>query len=98
MDPDFDISKFVGAASAPVALVIATAVFLSNLTTRWWAISGIFRQLTGEYRVMDREGGHPELIKSDVRSSIFYPTAAITAVGDDGACIGNPILHPDRSF
>jgi hypothetical protein len=47
---DLDISRFVGAASAPVALIIATSIFLSNLTTKWWAMTGVYRALSGEYR------------------------------------------------
>ena len=59
MNPNLDVAKFVGAASAPVALIIATAIFLSNLSTKWWAMSGMFRQLSGEYRQMEQRDGAP---------------------------------------
>jgi hypothetical protein len=53
MPPNFDLTQFVGAASAPVALIIATSIFLSNLTTNWWSMSQIYRGLTSEYRSID---------------------------------------------
>ena len=50
MSQPIDISKFVGAASAPVALIIATSIFVSNLTGRFTAMDAIARQLSTEYR------------------------------------------------
>jgi hypothetical protein len=52
--PHIDLAKLVGAASAPVALIIATSIFLSNLTGKYGAMFAETRQLFGEYR--DREG------------------------------------------
>ncbi len=72
MDPNFDIAKFVGAASAPVTLIIATVLFLANLTTRWWAVSGLFHQLTGEYRAMGPDHGSTRSDK--VRLQVGYYT------------------------
>jgi hypothetical protein len=57
MGQHFDLAKFVGAASAPVALIIATSIFLSNLTTKWWAVNGTFRGMAGELRALDDQRG-----------------------------------------
>lgn len=35
MDPKFDLAKLVGAASAPVALIIATCIYLGNLLNQY---------------------------------------------------------------
>jgi hypothetical protein len=48
--PPFDLATLVGAASAPVALIIATSIFLSNLTGKSGAMFAEARQLFGEYR------------------------------------------------
>lgn len=45
-----DVPKLVGAASAPVALIIATAIFLGNLGGKYAMIAGTFRQISDEYR------------------------------------------------
>ena len=45
-----DVAKLVGAASAPVALIIATSIFLSNLSGKYGMMSGIFREVSNEYR------------------------------------------------
>ena len=50
MDPHFDLAKFVGAASAPVALIIATSIIVSNLGGRYAALAGFFRGATAELR------------------------------------------------
>ena len=48
--PPLDVAKFVGAASAPVALIIATSIFLSNLGAKYALLSGTFRELSNEFR------------------------------------------------
>ena len=50
MTPQLDVGKLVGAASAPVALIIASCIFLGNLGGKYAMLMGIFRQLSGEYR------------------------------------------------
>jgi hypothetical protein len=50
MDPHFDLAKFVGAASAPVALIIATSIIVSNLGGRYAVLAGFFRGATAELR------------------------------------------------
>ena len=50
MSQPLDIAKFVGAASAPVALIIATSIFVSNLTGRFTAMDTVARQMATEYR------------------------------------------------
>jgi hypothetical protein len=56
MDVRFDLAKLVGSASAPVALIIATSIFLSNLTTKYDAMFAAARALFVEYR--DDNHGH----------------------------------------
>jgi hypothetical protein len=51
--PPLDIAKLVGAASAPVALIIATSIFLSNLGAKYALLTGMFRELSNEFRKMD---------------------------------------------
>lgn len=53
MDPKFDVAEFVGAASAPVALIIATSIFLSNLGTKYGMLGTVFRQISTEFREHD---------------------------------------------
>jgi polyferredoxin len=62
-----DVAKFVGAASAPVALIIATSIFLSNLTTKWWSMTGAFRSLTGEYRGAEIDGHRKDSVKRQLK-------------------------------
>src|SRR3954452_20931765 len=51
MDPSkLDLAKFVGAASAPVALIISTSIFLSNLTAKYVPMVSQLRSLTEEWR------------------------------------------------
>jgi len=45
-----DLAKFVGAASAPVALIISTSIFLSNLTAKYVPMVTQLRSLTEEKR------------------------------------------------
>jgi predicted metal-binding membrane protein len=52
MTQHIDIAKLVGAASAPVALIIATSIFLSNLGAKYAMMAGVFRSLSEEYRGM----------------------------------------------
>ena len=65
MDPHFDLAKFVGAASAPVALIIATSIIVSNLGGRYAALAGFFRGATAELRdAGGRESPRaPEIVK-----------------------------------
>ena len=50
MNPQLDVGKLVGAASAPVALIIATSIFLGNLGGKYAMLTGAFGQIAGEYR------------------------------------------------
>ncbi len=54
MDPHLDVGKLVGAASAPVALIIATSIFLGNLGGKYAMLVAIFRQIAGEYRGIEQ--------------------------------------------
>ena len=45
-----DLAKFVGAASAPVALIISASIFLSNLTAKYVPMFSQLRALTEECR------------------------------------------------
>jgi hypothetical protein len=45
-----DLAKFVGAASAPVALIISASIFLSNLTAKYVPMFSQLRTLTEETR------------------------------------------------
>lgn len=51
--PPLDIAKLVGAASAPVALIIATSIFQANLGAKYALITGVFRELSNEFRKME---------------------------------------------
>ena len=66
MSQSFDIAKLVGAASAPVALIIATSIFLSNLTARFTAMFTAARQLTGEFR-QDKDKHEPDKRSESLR-------------------------------
>ncbi len=51
MDPaNLDLAKLVGAASAPVALIISTSIFLSNLTSKYVPSFARLRTLAEEIR------------------------------------------------
>src|SRR5947208_6066363 len=50
MDQNVDLAKLVGAASAPVALIIATCIYLGNLSTKYNTIFQQIRSLTQELR------------------------------------------------
>lgn len=50
MQMQIDVPKLVGAASAPVALIIATSIFLGNLGGKYAMLAGTFRQISDEYR------------------------------------------------
>ena len=51
MDPHhFDLAKLVGAASAPVALIISTSIFMSNLTGKYVPSFMQLRAMSDEIR------------------------------------------------
>src|SRR5215218_1670923 len=50
MPQNIDLAKLVGAATSPVALIIAASILLGNLTTRYNAASDRLRMFTGELR------------------------------------------------
>lgn len=52
-----DLAKLVGAASAPVALIISTSIFLSNLTAKYVPMAARLRSLTEEFR---NDPEHPD--------------------------------------
>jgi uncharacterized protein DUF2721 len=57
MHGQIDVAKLVGAASAPVALIIATSIFLSNLGAKYAMMVGSFREISNEFRkIEDRDG------------------------------------------
>src|SRR4051794_7062775 len=57
MHGQIDVAKLVGAASAPVALIIATSIFLSNLGAKYAMMAGSFRQVSNEFRnIEDKKG------------------------------------------
>jgi hypothetical protein len=54
--PQLDVGKLVGAASAPVALIIAASICLGNLGAKYTMITGIFRECARECRsIADRD-------------------------------------------
>lgn len=53
MNPQLDVGKLVGAASAPVALIIAASIFLSNLGAKYVLLAGLFREASKEYRELE---------------------------------------------
>jgi hypothetical protein len=62
MDPSkLDLAKFVGAASAPVALIISTSIFLSNLTAKYIPAFSRLRSMTEEMR---NDPEHPDRVES----------------------------------
>lgn len=68
MAPQLDIGKLVGAASAPVALIIATSIFLGNLGGKYAMLGGIFRGLSSEYRdSKDRESLRSRSLEDQMR-------------------------------
>src|SRR3954451_17861296 len=56
-----DLAKFVGAASAPVALIISTSIFLSNLTAKYVPAFSRLRTMTEELR---DDPEHPDRVHS----------------------------------
>jgi Protein of unknown function (DUF2721) len=53
MQMQLDVPKLVGAASAPVALIIASSIFLSNLSAKYGMLGQSFRRSADEYRKLD---------------------------------------------
>src|SRR5579884_4051590 len=47
---NLDVGKLVGAASAPVALIIATSIFLSNLSAKYGVLCSTFRSVAENFR------------------------------------------------
>ncbi len=50
MDPKMDLAKLVGAASAPVALIISACIYLGNLTQKYQSLFEKIRELSSEAR------------------------------------------------
>ena len=48
-----DVGKLVGAASAPVALIISASICLGTLGAKYSMLVGIFRECTSEYRKIE---------------------------------------------
>jgi hypothetical protein len=63
MNQPLDVAKLVGAASAPVALIIATSIFLSNLTARYTAMFTAARELTSEFREKEEHDTRAESLR-----------------------------------
>jgi hypothetical protein len=88
MDPHLDLAKFVGAASAPVALIIATSIILSNLGGRYAVLAGFFRGASAELRDADvRKSPRPpdivkelSLLKRRLRLLILATTWLFTSI------------------
>jgi Protein of unknown function (DUF2721) len=70
--PPLDVAKIVGAASAPVALIIATSIFLSNLGAKYAMLAGTFRELTNELRETEEKDRGSLRAKSVHRSLKMY--------------------------
>jgi hypothetical protein len=103
-----DLAKYVGAASAPVALIISTSIFLSNLTAKYIPIFSQLRSLTEEIR------GNPEM-EERVRSlheqiglyktrlrwlmrAVFYLTLSILCFINTVAFTGISMFFPDQNI
>jgi Protein of unknown function (DUF2721) len=72
--PHLDVAKIVGAASAPVALIIATSIFLSNLGAKYAMLAGTFRELTEELR------GTPERDRGSLRAKSVHQSLEMYAL------------------
>jgi uncharacterized membrane protein len=67
MQGQIDVAKLVGAASAPVALIIATSIFLSNLGTKYAMMAGWFRQVSEEFRnIQDKNGLRAQSLQNQI--------------------------------
>jgi hypothetical protein len=64
----FDLAKVVGAASAPVALIIAACIFLGNLTGKYGAMLALSRPLLGEYHGHPHDDPQHFVIRDQLRS------------------------------
>jgi Protein of unknown function (DUF2721) len=63
MNSHIDIAKLVGAASAPVALVIASCIYLGNLTQKYNTLFQQIRTLAGEVRASPERGDRRESVQ-----------------------------------
>jgi len=68
MNGDFDLAQLVGAASAPVALIIATSIFLSNLSGKYAALFAATHAHLSEYRDHDCPEPRRQLLTIQLRN------------------------------
>jgi hypothetical protein len=63
-----DLSQLVGAASAPVALIIATSIFLGNLSGKYAALFAATHVHLSEYRDCDADSPRHQLLTTQLRN------------------------------
>jgi hypothetical protein len=104
--PNLDIPKLVGAASAPVALIIATSIFLSNLGAKYALLSGFFRDVSNELRrAEDRNSLRSKSVEEQVKMyshrlrilmrATFWLTASIICFILTVALTGVTVMYPN---
>jgi len=76
MDPKLDLAKLVGAASAPVALIISACIYLGNLTQKYHTLFQNIRELATELR-QQPEGERRDSVHQQLR---FYENRIIGAM------------------
>lgn len=64
---DYKLTDLLGAAGSTIGIIIAGAIFLQFLTTRYVDISGRFRALTGEYREGKLSGAREASLRTQIR-------------------------------
>jgi hypothetical protein len=67
MPVNFDLAKLVGAASAPVALIIATSIFLSNLSGKYGALLAATHGRLAEFRQRAPDDQRRRLLTEQLR-------------------------------
>ena len=64
---DYKLTDLLGAAGSTIGIIIAGAIFLQFLTTRYLDISGRFRALTGECRQGELSGPREASLQTQIR-------------------------------
>ncbi len=80
MATQFDLFKFVGAASAPVALVIANGIYLGNLSGKYTALMDQLRGLTGEFRGQPDNGDRSDGVRQQIEQYQRRVSALVWAI------------------
>jgi MFS family permease len=68
MNGEFDLAQLVGAASAPVALIIATSIFLGNLGGKYAALFSVTHAHLSEYRDLNCPEPRRQLLTTQLRN------------------------------